>query len=60
MTEIKLNAKSRIPIVHEADKNVVIGVLLTKSLVNIEYGKTVCELYHSKDILILNTVYRNI
>jgi CBS domain containing-hemolysin-like protein len=61
MNEIRSNGKSRIPILHEQNENIVIGVMISKSLLNLDVneGKTVREYYLAKQIRIAPVVFRN-
>jgi Mg2+/Co2+ transporter CorC len=39
MNEIRNNGKSRIPILHENMENVIVGVLISKSLLNLDVNE---------------------
>lgn len=58
LKEIKINGFSRVPIIHD---DVIIGILLTKSLIGIDpsQGKTLQELYIEKQITVRVPVFIN-
>jgi CBS domain containing-hemolysin-like protein len=61
MNEIRSNGKSRIPILHETNENIVVGVMISKSLLNLDVNenKTIKEYYLAGQIRIAPVVFRN-
>ena len=61
MNKIRSNGKSRIPILHENSDNIVIGVMISKSLLNLDVNenKTIRDYYLAEQIRIAPVVFRN-
>ena len=61
MNEIRNNGKSRIPIYHENKENMIIGVLISKSLLNLDVKekKTIRDYFFAEQIRIAPVVFRN-
>ena len=54
LNRIREDKFSRIPVIENKNKNIVVGILLAKSLIGVEPGSTLQELYiqkHAKVVL---------